>query len=389
MSRALERLGRFAARRPWFVIGSWAAVCLLVVTSAAAFGRELDDPFEAPGLDSHRATELLAKAGSGDDGARRGHRPHAARPGATFFDSPGRGPRSRGSRTPSRRCRRYSPPSDPAGALQRSAGAVESGVVSPDGQVALIRVQYPERKDLAAADLENLKALLDDLRETSSLRIEAGGDLYFAFEQAPTGVGEALGLLAAIVILLLAFGSAGRDGPADRNGAARPRGRRRLPVPGRVRRRHPGLGGGDRVDGRPGRRHRLRPVRADPVPGAPGRGLRRRGRRRPLPRHRRTLGRLRRRHGGRGDPRPGRRQDPVRHRRWNRDLRGRAGDGARLDHLAARAAGLAGTPGQRAPVPAATRPPDAAGAGGARTSAATPRRTPSAPPSCCSPSRRR
>ena len=39
------------------------------------------------------------------------------------------------------------------------------------------------------------------------LRIEAGGDLYFAFEQAPTGVGEALGLAVAIVILLLAFGS--------------------------------------------------------------------------------------------------------------------------------------------------------------------------------------
>ena len=39
MSSALERLGRFAARRPWIVIGSWVAIAFLVITSAAAFGR--------------------------------------------------------------------------------------------------------------------------------------------------------------------------------------------------------------------------------------------------------------------------------------------------------------------------------------------------------------
>ena len=82
-----------------------------------------------------------------------------------------------------------------------------SDLVSPDGRVALIRIQYPERAELSPADLEKLKATLDDLRDSTELRIEAGGDLYFAFEQAPTGVGEALGLAVAIVILLLAFGS--------------------------------------------------------------------------------------------------------------------------------------------------------------------------------------
>ena len=53
MSRALERLGRFAARRPWVVIASWLAICLVVLASAAGFGRELEDPFEAPGVDSY------------------------------------------------------------------------------------------------------------------------------------------------------------------------------------------------------------------------------------------------------------------------------------------------------------------------------------------------
>ena len=85
--------------------------------------------------------------------------------------------------------------------------AVESGVVSPGGEVALIRVQYPDRADLGSRDLTNLKSLLYDFRDSSSLRIEAGGDLYFAFEEAPADLGEVAGLLAAIVILFLAFGS--------------------------------------------------------------------------------------------------------------------------------------------------------------------------------------
>ena len=71
----------------------------------------------------------------------------------------------------------------------------------------MIRVQYPDRADLEPQDLSNLKSLLDDFQDSSQLHVEAGGDLYFAFEQAPAGLGEVAGLLAAIVILFVAFGS--------------------------------------------------------------------------------------------------------------------------------------------------------------------------------------
>ena len=68
MSRALMRLGRFAARRPWVVIATWLVLAAVVLAAAAGFGRELDDPFEAPGLDSHAASQLLEKAGDTDRG---------------------------------------------------------------------------------------------------------------------------------------------------------------------------------------------------------------------------------------------------------------------------------------------------------------------------------
>ena len=106
MSGALERLGRFAARRPWVVIATWAAVCVVVVTSAAAFGRELDDPFEAPGLDSQRATELLTQAGSADMGLGADVVLTPRDPAETFVDATGcAGRRWTGSRPPWRRSR--------------------------------------------------------------------------------------------------------------------------------------------------------------------------------------------------------------------------------------------------------------------------------------------
>ena len=68
-------------------------------------------------------------------------------------------------------------------------------------------MQYPVIEDLDASDLENLKELRVELREGSSLQIEMGGDLFFAFEEAETGTGEVIGVIMAVIILLVAFGS--------------------------------------------------------------------------------------------------------------------------------------------------------------------------------------
>ena len=150
MSGALERLGRFAARRPWVVIATWAAVCLVVLTTAASFGRELDDPFEAPGLDSQRATELLTRAGAGDMGLGADVVLTPRDPSENLFDSP----QARADVARVQEAVAALPhvlgTSDPAGVLDAGRqSAVDSGVVSPDGEVALIRIQYPGRADLS------------------------------------------------------------------------------------------------------------------------------------------------------------------------------------------------------------------------------------------------
>ena len=68
MSLTLARLGRFAARRPWTVIGAWVIVAMVVLAASTAFGQDLEDPFEAPGLDSHDAAVLLERANAGEIG---------------------------------------------------------------------------------------------------------------------------------------------------------------------------------------------------------------------------------------------------------------------------------------------------------------------------------
>ena len=209
MSRALYVIGGFAARRPFVMIAAWLVAAALVVVTASAFGQRLSDTFTAPGLDSQKATDLLSSAGSDRAGltAQVVVAPRdadvtfrssaAARAALARLDESIAGlPHVLGT-------------TDPAGGLGSSAGIDRRlpGEVSPNGRVAIIRVQYPEIESLSAADRTNLEELVAESRTGSALQIEAGGDLFAAFESGETNVGEMIGLLVAAIVLLLAFGS--------------------------------------------------------------------------------------------------------------------------------------------------------------------------------------
>lgn len=182
MSNLLYRLGRSAATRPWVAIGAWVVLALVVIASSVAFGRDLEESFEAPGLDSYRAAELLAEA-QADEGGVTAHVVLEARDAAA----------------------QLAPVEAALEALPRVLRTTSN--VSPDGAIALVRVQYPAIEHLDASDLDNLKDAVADLREESSLTLETGGDLFFAFEEAPTGLGEVAGIAVAMIVLLIAFGS--------------------------------------------------------------------------------------------------------------------------------------------------------------------------------------
>ncbi len=208
LSQSLYRLGRLSARRPWIVIGSWLVLAVAVVAAAGAFGHKLEDSFRVPGLDSQRANDLVIAAGTGQVGITAQVVVTPQDDGATFFDSASARAALATVQTGAAALPHVLSTGDPVGALAAGpAAAKRSGVVSSDGRVALIMLQYPDRDALSAADLAALKAFKAKVGAGSPVRIELGGDLFDAFEQSPVGLGEAIGLLAAAAILFLAFGS--------------------------------------------------------------------------------------------------------------------------------------------------------------------------------------
>ncbi|MFD6077455.1 MMPL family transporter [Streptomyces hydrogenans] len=208
LSKALLRLGASAARHPWRVIAAWLVAAALVVLAAVAFGGRTADSMTAPGLDSQRAAELIERAGTGQEGMTAQVVVTPLGDGATFFDDDG----ARGALTrlgaEVRRLPHVLGASDPAGALDGGREtAVRGGLVSADGRIAVVRVQYPDQSRLSAEDLDALVALGDRLRAELPLRVEMGGNLFYAFSDPDGGVSELIGLLAAAAILFLAFGS--------------------------------------------------------------------------------------------------------------------------------------------------------------------------------------
>ncbi len=190
MTSLLYRMGRTSARRPWVVISLWALIATIVVISSLGLGRDMEDSFSAPGVDSQVAVDLLSAADSDRAGVTA--RVLATPSDGTTFD------------------RELSADqlADVGAAISALPNVVAvDTAVSPDGRIALLGVQYPVLEDLSVDDLDRLKEAVAEARDASTLQVEAGGELFFNFEEAGGNGAELIGLAAAVVILLLAFGS--------------------------------------------------------------------------------------------------------------------------------------------------------------------------------------
>ncbi|MFE5488086.1 MMPL family transporter [Streptomyces sp. NPDC056527] len=208
LSKALLRLGTSAARHPWRVIAAWLIAATLAVLAAIAIGGRTADSMTAPGLDSQRAAQLIERAGTGQEGMTAQVVVTPLDGGATFFDHGSARTALTRLQTEVQRLPHVLGTSDPAGALDAGRDAtVRGGLVSADGRIAVVRVQYPDQSRLSAEDLDALVDLGDRLRADLPLRIEMGGSLFYAFSDPDGGTSELIGLLAAATILFLAFGS--------------------------------------------------------------------------------------------------------------------------------------------------------------------------------------
>ncbi len=186
MSRLLHRLGGSAARHPWRTIAIWFIAVLAVLGLAGTVGGPLNDDYTIPGTDSQQAYDLLLERFPEVAGADARVVVHAEEGGL-----------------------------DPAalGAAERrlarmaSVGVVSPAVLAPSGDTAVISVQY----DVPVTEFSGDEGVVALERASGGL-VDAGYQVAYGGQvpenvQAPGGTAELVGIGAAVLILLLAFGS--------------------------------------------------------------------------------------------------------------------------------------------------------------------------------------
>lgn len=190
MNRILYRLGHGAAARPWRTIAVWVVVVVAAFGLAGTFGGTTHDDYDIPDARAQVGIEQL-----------RAHVPDGG--GATaqvvVHDPSGATLDAAGLR----------------GLLERLHGIDHASYVtepriSADGDTALITVSYDV--PVTDADLvgkngyDPLVDAIEPLRD-AGLQAELGGELPGGAESQMKGTGELAGVIAALVLLVVAFGS--------------------------------------------------------------------------------------------------------------------------------------------------------------------------------------
>jgi putative drug exporter of the RND superfamily len=193
MNRFTRRVGAACARRPWSTVAAWLVVAATVITLASTVGGTLLDDLVAPGSQSERAMELLDE-----------RFPQAAGGSAMAVFAAGEGDRLASHRPAIEATLARIAKVEHVVAV---AGPFEAGTVSPDGRIGFAEVSF----DLPASDLgpEPFEALAGAVApaRAAGLSAELGGDAVFVNAEEQTSGAEAVGILAALVVLVVAFGS--------------------------------------------------------------------------------------------------------------------------------------------------------------------------------------
>ncbi|TDD31890.1 MMPL family transporter [Actinomadura sp. KC06] len=188
------RIARFAQRRKLAALGVWVAVLAGIWVAASAAGDGYRDDVSLPGTESQRAADLMAEHGFG-------------RAGDTLqivFHSAG------GLGDPAVRTKVESALSDVGGLphISRvSSPYAGPSTVSRDGTVGYATAVL----DVASEDmsLDEVQRIVDTAKsaEAAGLEVEVGGEAARLLAEGETGTAETVGILAALVILVLMFGT--------------------------------------------------------------------------------------------------------------------------------------------------------------------------------------
>jgi RND superfamily putative drug exporter len=196
----LARWTRAFATHPWRVVVSWLGILALLIVLVMTVGGELRDEFEIPGSDTQRATDLIEAEFASEQGGVLNL--VFAAPEGERLDTPEREAAIRDAIT-RLESDEFNPTEDEAG-LESVGDPFSEDTVSDDGRIAYAEAQFD--RIIFEEDREAVLAVQDTVRETvepAGVTAEFNGDA--EFPPVEQGTSEALGLFAAIIVLLIVF----------------------------------------------------------------------------------------------------------------------------------------------------------------------------------------
>ena len=192
MSHLLYRIGNFAGRHPWRVVAAWVVAAIAVVMLNSAIGGQSNDDFRLPGSESQRAADLIQNR----------FPQQTLYTSHVLFHSPDglTDQQTRATVDEAVAQLRQMPhvvsvtgPYDPRGPT-----------LSRDGRTAFATVAFDVKK-VDAAEYDAADRAVQSARD-AGVQVEYDGDLAYA-KAATGGNSELIGILVAVVVLAVAFGS--------------------------------------------------------------------------------------------------------------------------------------------------------------------------------------
>ncbi len=183
-------------RHHWWFIGVWIVAAVAIVALAGALDGQFSDTFRIPDTQSQEALDLLERdfpSAAGDNAL-------------VVFETPD-GITSATAQPPISASIAALGKIPNVTSVTNPYGPVGKAFISKSGNIAIVTVQF----DTKAQDLQ--KDVFDQLEAATApatqadIKVAYGGAVVDYADQPPSGNADLIGLLAAVVILLFAFGS--------------------------------------------------------------------------------------------------------------------------------------------------------------------------------------
>ncbi|WP_432742485.1 MMPL family transporter [Streptomyces sp. JH002] len=195
MSTFLFRIGRWSFAHRRIVLAIWLLVAVVAIGAATASGGKTNDNFTIPGTESQRATNLLSERVPELSGGQT-QLVFAAEGDGRIVDT-----RQRDAIETSVQNLKAVPQ------VAVATDPFHGGAVSPDGTIGLGSVQYGVQPgSVDASTLEDVQKAVEPA-QAAGVHVAYSGSVFPGWNAAPSETPEIVGVIVALIILLITFGS--------------------------------------------------------------------------------------------------------------------------------------------------------------------------------------